>query len=287
MGKSSLVNTLLREERCIVSPIPGTTRDSIDIQFTYDDQLYTLIDTAGIRRKHAEHEVVDKFAAIRTEKAIERSHICLLMIDAQQGLTTQEKRIAKDIEDSGKGCIILFNKWDLVQGYRMEACLKSIQEEIPFLRHCPKLFLSAKTGRNIEKIFPLVREVYGESIKRITTHQLNKVIALAMQKNHPPMVNGKRLRIYYLAQVDIQPPTFVLFVNYTNLMIDSYQKYLYNQLRESFSFAGVPFKLYLRGKAKREKPAHGAQPKELDPDNFEEDEDENPSDFEEHEPTDD
>lgn len=253
VGKSSLVNYLLDEERCIVSPIPGTTRDSVDIPFTHGDDLYTLIDTAGIRRKHAEHEVVDKFAAIRTERAIERSDICLLMMDAQQGMTLQEKKIANMIEEAGKGCILLFNKWDLVKGFRMEHCLQGIEEEVGFLKHCPKVFLSAKTGRNIDKIFPLIKQVYEDSRKRITTHQLNKFIEGCLQKNHPPMIGGKRLRIYYMAQVQEQPPRFILFVNYPDLMIESYKKYLYNQFRETYGFMGVPILMNLKGKPKKTK----------------------------------
>lgn len=256
VGKSSLVNYLLEEERCIVSPIPGTTRDSIDVSFTHNDVPYTLIDTAGIRRKHAEHDVVDKFAAIRTERAIERADICLLMLDAQEGLTTQEKKIANTIEEAGKGCIILFNKWDLVKGFRMEHCLKSIHDQVPFLRHCPKLFISAKTGRNVEKIFDLVKEVSDDSKKRITTHQLNKFIGKSLQKNHPPMVMGKRLRIYYMAQVAIEPPKFILFVNNPTLMTEAYRKYLYNQFREEYAFTGVPISLHLKGKPKGQKSEH-------------------------------
>jgi GTP-binding protein len=254
VGKSSLINYLLREDRCIVSPIPGTTRDSIDVSFTHENRLYTLIDTAGIRRKQAEHEVVDKFAAIRTERAIERSEICILLLDAQTGITTQEKKIANMIEEAGKGCLILFNKWDLVKGFRMEHCLKDIEDQVPFLSHCPKLFISAKTGRNVEKMFPALLEIYAASHLRIATHPLNKVIASALQKNHPPMITGKRLRIYYMAQVAIEPPQFVLFVNNPALMTDGYQKYLYNQLREAYPFSGVPLRLYLKGKQKREKP---------------------------------
>lgn len=255
VGKSSLINYLLEEERCIVSPIPGTTRDSVDISFTHDDQLYTLIDTAGIRRKRAEHEVVDKFAAIRTERAIERADLCLLMLDVQDGMTTQDKKIANRIEEAGKGCIILFNKWDLVKGFRMEHCLRGIEEEVPFLKHCPKLFISVKMGRNISKIFPLIQEVYQNTSKRISTHQLNKFIGLALQKNHPPMITGKRLRIYYMAQVDIQPPKFVFFVNSPHLMDESYKRYLYNQFREAYAFTGVPILMHLKGKEKRETPS--------------------------------
>lgn len=251
VGKSSLVNYILDENRCIVSPIPGTTRDSVDISFTHEDVAFTLIDTAGIRRKKSEHEVVDKFAAIRTERAIERADVCLLILDSQQGITTQEKRIANMIEEAGKGCIILFNKWDLVKGFRMEHCLKEVEEEVPFLQHCPKLMISALTGRNVEKIFPIIKEVHEGSSLRIPTPQLNKFVESSIQKHHPAMLKGKRLRIYYMAQVDIQPPKFVLFVNNPNLMMDSFKKYLYNQFREEFGFPGVPLLFNLKGKPQK------------------------------------
>lgn len=256
VGKSSLVNYLLDEERCIVSPIPGTTRDSIDIPFEYQGTQYNLIDTAGIRRKQAEHEVVDKFAAIRTERAIERADICLLMLDAQQGVTREEKKIANMIEEAGKGCILLFNKWDLVKGFRMETCLKGVEEEVPFLKHCPKIFMSAKTGRNVDSIFDAAKQVHADSLKRVTTGQLNKFIGACLQRNHPPMIQGKRLRIYYMAQVGIQPPTFVVFVNFPNLMTDTYKKYIYNQFREQYSFSGMPIEIYLRGKKRKEAGRH-------------------------------
>lgn len=264
VGKSSLVNYLLDENRCIVSPIPGTTRDSVDISFISGDDRYMLIDTAGIRRKHAEHDVVDKFAAIRTERAIERADICLLMLDAQEGMTTQEKRIANMIEEAGKGCILLSNKWDLVKGFRMEHCLKEVEEDASFLKHCPKIFISAKTGRNVEKIFPTIKQVYLDSQLRIGTHQLNKFIGAALQRNHPPMVMGKRLRIYYMAQVAIQPPKFILFVNHPHLMTESYRKYLYNQFRETYHFTGVPITLHLKGKQKREEGHSGREHHEED-----------------------
>lgn len=254
VGKSSLVNFVLDEERCIVSPIAGTTRDSIDITFTHDEKTYTFIDTAGIRRKGSEHEVVDKFAAIRTDRAIERADLCILMLDVQEGMTAQDKKIANRIEEAGKGCIILFNKWDLIKGFRMEHVLKTVEEEVPFLKHCPKVFTSATSGRNVEKIFPLIQEVHQNSLQRITTHQLNKFIISALQRNHPPMIQGKRLRIYYMAQVDITPPKFILFVNFPNLMLESYKKYLQNQFRETFAFTGVPIRMYLKGKVKRDKP---------------------------------
>ena len=251
VGKSSLINYVLDEERCIVSPIPGTTRDSVDVIVKHEAEQYTFIDTAGIRRKHAEHDVVDKFATIRTERAIERANICLLMLDAQQGLTTQEKRIAKSIEDLGKGCGLIFNKWDLVKGFRMEHCLKCVEEEVPFLRHCPKLMTSATTGRNVEKIFSMINEINSAMHHRVSTPQLNKFIEDAMQRNHPPMLRGKRLRIYYMAQVGVDPPRFVMFVNHPDLMSDHYLKYLYNQFRRLYPFPGVPLIFQLKGKGKK------------------------------------
>ena len=174
VGKSTLVNHLLQEMRCVVSPIAGTTRDSIDTLIEKEGQQYTLIDTAGIRRKKAEHEVVDKFAAVRTERAIERSDICILVMDASQGITTQEKRIAEQIEEAGKSCILLLNKWDLVKGFRMEHCLQGVREEASFLNYCPTLFVSALTGRNLDELFALILKVYEAGRQRITTGQLNK-----------------------------------------------------------------------------------------------------------------
>lgn len=251
VGKSSLINYLLQEDRCIVSPIPGTTRDSIDVTVTTPSgALYTFIDTAGIRRKGGEHEVVDKFAAIRTERAIERADICLLLADSEKGLTTRDKKIANTIEEAGKGCILIFNKWDLVKGLRMEHCLKDVEIDAPFLNHVPTLCISAKLGRNIEKIFPLIDEVQSSAQRRIGTGELNSFITAAQQRNHPPMMGGKRLRIYYMTQIGIAPPQFVTFVNFPNLMAESYKKYLYNQFRETFGFTGVPLRLFLRGKSR-------------------------------------
>ncbi|NGX39482.1 MAG: GTPase Der [Chlamydiae bacterium] len=248
VGKSTLINHLLEEERCLVSPIAGTTRDSIDVDVQMGDGSYRLIDTAGIRRKKAEHEVVEKFAAIRTKRAIERADICLLMLDASEGMTTQEKRIAKEIESLGKGCILLFNKWDAVKGFRMEHCMEAVRKEVSFLRHCPALFISAKTGRNVEKIFGEIEEVYSQSKKRVTTGELNRFLEKTMQTYHPPMLKGKRLRVYYVAQVGVEPPKFVLFVNRPDLMLDSYKKYLINSFRKTFLFTGVPLIFSLRGK---------------------------------------
>ena len=194
--------------------------------------------------------MVEKFAAIRTEQAIERADLCLLVVDAQMGVTAEEKRIARAVEEAGKGCVVALNKWDLVHNIRMEHALKGVEREVPFLAHCPRLCLSAKTGRNIEGLFPLIDTVNESMARRIPTHKLNKALMAWMQHTHPSMVGGKRLRIYYMAQVDVKPPRFVLFVNDPRLMDDGYRRYVVNQLRAEFQFEGVPFIMTLKGKAK-------------------------------------
>lgn len=252
VGKSTLVNYLVDEDRSVVSPEAGTTRDSIDVEIEVDGQRYILIDTAGIRRKKAEHDAVDKFAAIRTERAIERADICLLLLSAEDGITAQDKKIASQIEELGKGCILLFNKWDLVKGFRMEHCLEAVRNEAIFLSECPSLFTSATTGRNVDEIFPLIQQVYKGLNCRITTGQLNKFLEDAIQRYHPPMLQGKRLRIYFGTQVTVNPPRFVFFVNKRALMVDSYKKYLVNAFRKTYGFAGVPVNISLKGKPERE-----------------------------------
>jgi GTPase len=250
VGKSTLLNCLLTEERSVVSPIAGTTRDAIDADVTLGGVEMTFVDTAGVRRKRAEHEVVDKFAAIRTQQAIERSDICLLVLEGPEGLTTQDKKIASMIEEAGKGCIILFNKWDLVKGHRMEHCLQSLKIEASFLTHCPVLFISAHTGRYVDKLIPTIQEVRKHQRERITTGQLNKFIERAVQTYHPPMIQGKRLRIYYMTHVETQPPTFVLFVNYPHLMLETYKRYLIHKFRETYQFTGNPLVFVLRHRSR-------------------------------------
>lgn len=253
VGKSSLLNYLLGEARAIVSPVPGTTRDSIDAMVEEEGHLFTFIDTAGIRRKRAEHEVVDKFASIRTERAIARSDVCVLLIDATEGVTSQDKKIANLIHELKKGCVILVNKWDLVKGILMEHCLRGIREEMPFLAHCPIHVISAVSGRNVDKIFATLIEVYQNVRTRITTHTLNTFVEAAIMRNHPPMIKGKRLRIYYMTQVSVEPPQFVLFVNKPELMNPSYLRYLMNQFRDQFGLIGAPIFFYLKGKKVRER----------------------------------
>lgn len=249
VGKSTLLNLLLDEERSIVSPIAGTTRDAIETTLHCDGQNYILVDTAGIRRKKSEKEVVDKFAAIRTEEAIEKADVCLLIFDSFEGFTTQEKRIASAIEEKGKSCILLFNKWDLIEKVRMEHALRGVREETPFLSHCPAIFMSCLQGRNVDQILPTVKEVYEQRQKRIGTGELNKFIERCLQKYHPPLIIGKRLRIYYMTQVTTNPPKFVLFVNNPTLMTESYKRYLLNHFRDAYQFSGCPILLELRGKA--------------------------------------
>ena len=248
VGKSYLLNTLLGEERCIVSPVAGTTRDSIDTPISFEEDPYILIDTAGIKRKPKEQDVVEKFAAVRTKRAIDRADVCLLMVDCQSGITSEEKKIATDIEKALKPCVILLNKWDLVHNFRMEHVMKGIEMEVPFLANSPKLIVSAKTGRNIEKIFPMVKNILASNEKRIPTHQLNKALKGWIEQYHPPAIGGKRLKIYYMSQVDVCPPQFVLFVNAVHLVPNGYIRYLENQIRKQFSFEGIPFVIRLRGK---------------------------------------
>ena len=250
-GKSTFLNHLIGEERLVVSPIAGTTRDSIDIDFEIAGRKVTLVDTAGIRRKNKEHEAVEKFAAIRTKRAIENADICILMLDAAQGLTAQEKGIISRIESLGKGLVLFFNKWDLVNGYRMEHCEHALRMFAPFTQYCPVVFGSAKTGRNVEQVLQAVCEVEDMMKLRISTGQLNKFIEKTMQKVHPPMIQGKRLRIYYMTQVSNNPPKFVLFVNYPERMTLAYKRYLINEFREEYKFTGVP--LFFSLKAKTEK----------------------------------
>lgn len=253
VGKSTLLNFLLHEDRSIVSDIPGTTRDPIDATLQIAGKTYTLVDTAGIRKKKSEKDVIDKFAFIRTQSAIEKCDVCLLVVDARYGLSTEEKRIASYLEEEKKSCILLLNKWDLVKGFRMEHATRAIREEAPFLEHCPMIPISALTGRNLEKLFPTILQVHEQRYQKLTTPELNKFIEGCLQRYHPPQISGKRLRIYYMTQTEDSPPRFIIFVNYRELMTDTYKKYLINQFREKYGFSGCPISFDLRGKgAERE-----------------------------------
>lgn len=253
VGKSTLINTLSQSKRCAVSPLAGTTRDSVDLDITFDGTCYRFIDTAGIRKKGSEKAVVDKFAAIRTERAIHRSDICCVMIDATRGLCVQEKKIFSQIEQAGKSCILLLNKWDLVHAERQEHRIRELKESAPGLEHCPIVVLSALTGKGTAKLFPIIDAALEACSKRITTGELNRFFEEAMALNPPAMIQGKRLRIYYATQVSSAPPSFTLFINYPKLLMPSYKRYLTKQLRERFSFAGAPIRIFLKGKKAEER----------------------------------
>ncbi len=280
-GKSTLLNALAKEKRSIVSPIAATTRDSIDSLVVHGDQKYLFIDTAGIRKKKKEKDVVEKFAYIRTQEAIDRADICLLVIDAQEGMTSDEKRILSMIQQAEKSCIIVINKWDLTKGFRMEHCLKGLEAEISFVQHCPKCIISAKTGRRVADLFSVIDTQLKAHSLRVSTGQLNKFLTRAMQNYHPPVLGGKRLRVYYMTQISTAPPHFVLFVNNPELLDPGYKRYLINGLRETFSFQGVPLTFTLRKREQTRR--HGQQrptphgsfdrdlPMELDEDLIEED----------------
>lgn len=252
VGKSTILNQIFGEKRSMVSDIPGTTRDSIDVPLDIGEDKFLLIDTAGIRRKKGEKEVVEKFAAIRTEKAMARADVCLLVFDAEKGLTIEERKILSAIEDIGKGCILVANKWDLLKDVRMEHCALALRKDAPFTEQLPLIFVSALTGRNIPKIFEEAKRVYGLLNKKVGTGELNRFVERAIQKYHPPMIQGKRLRIYYLTQKGVGPIEFILFVNKTELMTKTYERYLLKSLRESFGFSGCPIHFKLQGKQRQE-----------------------------------
>lgn len=239
VGKSTLLNALLGETRSIVSDVAGTTRDAIDGSVIFENKEFLFIDTAGIKRKNKESDAIEKFARIRTESSIERADIAIVIIDPSIGITEQDKKIFDFLEEKQKSFIILLNKWDLIKGYRMEICKRALIEEHPYLKFHPLLFISAKTKRNLFEIFPLLLKVLDNQNRKISTAHLNKFIEECLQRYHPPMINGKRLRIYYLTQKGINPLRFILFVNQKDLMTQSYKKYLMNQLKEKFQLDGV------------------------------------------------
>lgn len=253
VGKSTLLNYLLQSDRVVVSPIAGTTRDSIDETVEYEGKKVVFIDTAGIRRKKSEKNVIDKFAFMRTERAIRSASICILVVDSRDGITSEEKKMLRMIEDLGKGCMILLNKWDLCPGFRMEHAVASLSDEMPFTTILPKIIGSALTGRNVHTLFEHVFAIKGELEKEITTGQLNSFLKASLEKAAPPMLQGKRLKIYYATQIGSTPPKFVLFVNNKALILGSYKRFLINEFRKMFSFAGVPVTFFFRGKKKRNK----------------------------------
>lgn len=255
VGKSSLVNALLGQERTIVSNIPGTTRDAIDSPFTWRGNEYTLIDTAGIRRKRSiEDETVERYSVIRSLAAIRRCDIALIVVDAERGLSEQDVRIAGYVHEEGKASVLIINKWDAIEKdtYTVEEFKKKMLVDLAFMSYVPMLFISAKTGQRVNKVMEIADYAYQQNTMRISTGKLNDIVNEAVTMNDPPVNNGRRLRIYYSTQVSIQPPTFVIFVNEPDLMHFSYRRYLENYIRKSFSLTATPIHLIIRKRGEKD-----------------------------------
>ncbi len=250
VGKSSLINYLLAEERSIVSNVAGTTRDAIDVDFDLNDQAYRLIDTAGLRRQSKIHDRIEKYSNLRTEAAVKRSDVCLIMIDAQEGITEQDTKVAGLAHNNGKASVFVINKWDLIEEKEkvMAEIEKDIRLRFSFMTYAPVIFVSALSGQRIERIFKFVNEVYEESQRRLSTTVINEVLAEAMAMNPTPQDKGRRLKILYATQVSVGPPTFVFFVNNKDLLHFSYERYLENQFRLNFGFDGTPIHFIWRNR---------------------------------------
>ena len=247
-GKSSLINRIAGEDRCIVSDIAGTTRDAIDTQIENDYGRFTLIDTAGIRRKSRVDDEIEKYSVIRAQMAIDRSDVCVIMIDATEGFTEQDSKVAALAHEAGKGCVIAVNKWDAVEkdGRTMQEYRKKLEVDFSFMAYAPMVFISAKTGQRLDQLFELIQRVANFNAMRITTGMLNDVLAQATARVQPPTDKGKRLKIYYMTQASTKPPTFVCFVNRAELFHFSYQRYLENRIRETFGMEGTPIRFLIR-----------------------------------------
>ena len=250
VGKSSLINRILGEERVIVSDIAGTTRDAIDSPYTYNGQKYVFIDTAGMRRQSKVKENIEKFSVIRAVAAVERADVVIIMINAEEGITDQDTKIAGIAHEAGKAAIICVNKWDLIEkdNNTMNKFVKDIDTELKYMPYAPKMFISALTGQRVSKLFELIKTVNENNTLRVATGVLNDVLIEAMAMNQPPADKGRQLRIYYMTQVSVRPPTFVLFVNDTELLHFSYKRYIENQLREAFGFKGTPLHFIARNR---------------------------------------
>ena len=248
VGKSSLINKLLGEERCIVSNIPGTTRDAVDALYTCKAGKFSLIDTAGIRKKKKVDEAVEKYSVIRSYMAVERADVCVIMLDANDGVTEQDTKIAGYANDQGKALVVAVNKWDSIEKETntMEQLRKSILNDFAFMSFAPIVFISAKEGQRLEQLMIAVRDAAEENRRRISTGMLNDVLNEATARVQPPSDKGKRLKIYYMTQASVQPPTFVFFVNKKDLFHFSYQRYLENRLRDTFGFKGTPLRFIIR-----------------------------------------
>lgn len=248
VGKSSLTNKLLGENRVIVSDIAGTTRDAIDTEVTYNGIPYIFIDTAGLRRKGKVTEDIERYSVIRTVAAVDRADICIVLIDAVEGITDGDTRIAGIAHESGKGVIIAVNKWDLVEknDKTMQEFTKQLKEKFAYMDYAEYLFISAETGQRIHKIYELVNMIHDNQVMRIKTGVLNEILARATAMKQPPSDKGKRLKLFYITQASVAPPTFVIFVNDRELMHFSYTRYIENQIRVNFGFRGTPIRFIIR-----------------------------------------
>ena len=254
VGKSSLINKLLGEERVIVSNIAGTTRDAIDTKVTWNKKDYIFIDTAGLRRKGKVKEEIERYSVIRTVTAVERADVVVVVIDASEGVTEQDAKIAGIAHDRGKGIIVAVNKWDAIEkdDKTMNKFLKDIANELAYMAYAPRVFISALTGQRVIKMLDTVKEVYANNSLRVSTGVLNDVLVEAMAMQQPPAEKGRQLKIYYMTQVGIKPPTFVIFVNDRELMHFSYRRYIENQLRQNFGFKGTPIHFIVRQKGDKD-----------------------------------
>nr|WP_122011833.1 ribosome biogenesis GTPase Der [Maliibacterium massiliense] len=255
VGKSSLVNTLLREERVIVSDIPGTTRDAIDTELAVGEDTYVLIDTAGLRKKsRIDDKTVERYSAVRALSAVRRCDVALIVVDAQHGVSEQETKIAGYVHEQGKAAVVVVNKWDLIEKSTgtLEKYARTVRASLQFMDYVQVLFISAKSGQRVHKVMDAVRDAFAQAKRRVPTGLLNDVIGEAIAMHEPPIASGRRPRLYYATQVSVRPPTFVFFVNDPDIFHFSYMRYLENHLRKSFGFAGTPIRLLLRARKKEE-----------------------------------
>ncbi len=247
-GKSSLINYISGEERSIVSDVAGTTRDAIDTEIENNYGRFNFIDTAGLRRKSRVEDIIEKYSVLRAKMAIERSDVCVIMIDGADGFTEQDSKVAGLALEQGKACIIAVNKWDIVDkdGHTMDAYRKKLMKDFSFMTYAPIIFISAKTGQRIDRLFDLIKYVHTKNTMRISTGMLNDVLADATARVQPPSDKGKRLKIFYITQASTKPPTFVCFCNKAELFHFSYQRYLENQIRSTFGLEGTPVRFVIR-----------------------------------------
>lgn len=254
VGKSSLINRIAGEERCIVSDVAGTTRDAVDISVENEFGKFQLIDTAGLRRKSRVEDSIEKYSMLRAQMAVDHADVCVIMIDGTIGFTEQDSKVAGMAHEAGKGCIIAVNKWDAVEKdtYTMDNARKQLEKDFSFMSYAPILFISAKTGQRLDDLFRKIGEVYKANTTRIATGVLNDVLAQATIRVQPPTDKGRRLKIFYMTQASAAPPTFVFFVNSAQLFHFSYQRYLENNIRDTFGLAGTPIRFVIRERGEKQ-----------------------------------